>query len=388
MQPSAHSLEIIRRLMAFPTISHDSNMALIEYVGDLLDGHQVPYELFHNPEGTKANLLAHIGPRDVPGILLSGHTDVVPVEGQPWSQDPFTPWEADGRLYGRGSCDMKGFIGLVLGLLPRLASTTLKTPIHIALSYDEEVGCAGVRSLVDHLAHIPVKPRFALVGEPTDMKVVTAHKGISVQRIMITGRAGHSSQPDLGANALIAAGDILGFIARLAEDLRTIRDERFEPPFTTLNVGRAEGGTAVNIIAEHATIDWEFRPIPAADADHIRDQVKSYALDVVLPKMRTTAPEAEIRFETIATAPALDAKGGEDAEAFMRRLTGANESHAVSFTTEAGLFQKVSGIPAIVCGPGSIAQAHKPDEYVSLEQLARAEAVLNRLVDMAEADPL
>ncbi len=384
MRPSAHSLKIIHNLIAFPTVSHDSNMALIAYVCALLDAHKVPYELFHNPEGSKANLLAHVGPQDVPGILLSGHTDVVPVDGQPWSQDPFIPWEANGRLYGRGSCDMKGFIGLV----PRLTNTTLKMPIHIALSYDEEVGCAGVRALVDHLAHLPVKPHFALVGEPTEMKIVTAHKGISVQRIIITGRAGHSSQPDLGANALVAAGDILGFITRLAQDLRSVRDERFDPPFTTLNIGRAEGGTAVNIIAEHAIIDWEFRPLPTVDADQIRERVQAYARDVVLPAMQATAPEATIVFETIATAPALDSEGGEDAETFMRRLTGANESHAVAFATEAGLFQKVSGIPAIVCGPGSITQAHKPDEYVSLDQLARADVVLNRLVELAEAGRL
>ncbi|GER05836.1 acetylornithine deacetylase [Iodidimonas muriae] len=384
MQPMDTPLEIIKHLISFPTISHNSNMDLIAYVRELLAEHGITAQLFENPEGTKANLLASFGPRDTPGLLISGHTDVVPVLGQAWSRDPFEATIHEGRLFGRGACDMKGFIGLALALIPRLAKADLKVPVHLALSYDEEVGCAGVRSLVDHLAHLPVKPRFALVGEPTSMKIVTAHKGICVQRITITGKAAHSSLPDEGANALFAAGDLLGFLSKMATDLREIRDERFEPAFTSINIGQVSGGNAVNIIADHAVIDWEFRPIPEADPDALLAKIKDYAQSVVLPKLRATAPQSDIRFETIAQAPALDAAGSEDAEAVMRKLTGANESHAVSFTTEAGLFQKISGIPAIVCGPGSIEQAHKPDEYVSLDQLGRAQRLLSALIDWAE----
>lgn len=383
--PAPDSLEIIADLIGFPTVSRESNMALIAYVSERLEAHGIPYRLFKNAEGDKANLLATVGPAERPGIVLSGHSDVVPTDGQAWSRDPFRAWQADGRLYGRGACDMKGFLGLVLAALPRLASAKLAAPVHIAISYDEEVGCAGVGSLITHLESLPVKPALAVIGEPTAMRIVTTHKGIRVLRTEITGKAAHSSLPEAGANALFAAARLASYIERLGEELADAhRDDRFDPPYTTVNLGRLEGGAAVNIIADRATLDWEFRPLPGQDAEAILARVRSFAEDDVLPRLRQRAPEAEIRFTEIAAAPALESEGGEPAEEFLRRLLGANAAEAVSFTTEAGLFQGRAGIPAVVCGPGSIAQAHKPDEFVALEQLARAEAMIASIVEAAE----
>lgn len=385
MPPRSNALEIIAALIGFPTVSRDSNMALIDDVRERLEAHAIPYRLFASDDGEKANLLATVGPADTPGIVLSGHSDVVPTDGQAWSRDPFRAWQADGRLYGRGACDMKGFLGLVLAALPRLAAADLALPVHIAISYDEEVGCAGVGSLIAHLKDLPVKPALAVIGEPTEMRIVTAHKGIRVLRTDITGKAAHSSLPEAGANALFAAARLAGFIEALGEELaREHRDARFDPPYTTVNLGRLEGGAAVNIIADRATLDWEFRPLPGCDPEAILGRVRRHAEEEVLPRLRRTAPEADIRFREIAAAPALEAAGGESAEAFLRRLIGANTTHAVSFTTEAGLFQGAAGIPAVVCGPGSIAQAHKPDEFVELEQLARAEAMIDAICDAAE----
>ena len=389
MPLAPHALDIIEDLIRFPTVSARSNRDLIAYVVDRLAAHGVPARLFENSDGTKANLLATIGPADVPGIVLSGHSDVVPTEGQAWSHDPFSPWQENGRLHGRGACDMKGFLGLVLAAVPRLAARPLARPVHIAISYDEEVGCAGVGSLVAHLAALETKPLFVLVGEPTEMRIVTAHKGIRVMRTTITGRAAHSSLPEAGANALVAAAAIVGFLSALAERLKGTCDDRFDPPCTTINIGRMQGGAAVNIIAETAEIEWEYRPLPGTDAEALLAEVEAFAQAEVLPKLRRGAgAAAAITFESVAAAPALDTEGGEDAEAFLRRVLGANRAHAVSFTTEAGLFQKVAGIPAIVCGPGSVLQAHKPDEYVSLAQLERAQSLIDALCDAAERGEL
>ncbi|RMD87554.1 MAG: acetylornithine deacetylase [Alphaproteobacteria bacterium] len=389
MPLSATALEIIADLIRFPTISARSNRDLIAYVCEFLAAHDIPTRLFENEDGTKANLLATIGPADVPGIVLSGHSDVVPTEGQNWSHDPFSPWQAEGRLYGRGACDMKGFLGLVLAAAPRLAARPLARPVHIAISYDEEVGCAGVGSLVDHLATLETKPLIALIGEPTEMRIVTAHKGIRVIRTTLTGRAAHSSLPEAGANALVAAAEIVGFLSALSERLKSTRDDRFDPPYTTINIGRLTGGAAVNIIAERAEIDWEYRPLPGTDAETLLAEVTAFAEAEVLPKLqRGAGAAAAITFEPVAAAPALDTEGGEDAEAFLRRVLGANRAHAVSFTTEAGLFQSIAGIPAIVCGPGSIEQAHKPDEFVSLAQLEKAQGLIDAVCEAAESGGL
>ena len=375
------AVEMIERLVAFPTVSRDSNLELIGFVSDYLDGWGVPWTLFEDPVMRKANLLATVGPADVPGVILSGHTDVVPVDGQDWSADPFAPWMADGRLYGRGTSDMKGFIGAVLAQVPDMIQANMTAPVHIALSYDEEVGCTGVLSLIAHVAARDPRPRLCIVGEPTSMRVVNAHKGIRAFRTRIRGLAGHSSAPAAGANAVLAAAELMGYIARLAEELAgEAVDPRFEPPHTTMNVGLVTGGTAVNVIPAEASFEWEYRPLPQEDPDAVFDKVRAHAETVVLPKLQATAGQAaSITFETLAKAPSLAATADNEAERFVRRLTGANSADAVAYATEAGLFQGEAGVPTVVCGPGSIDQAHKPDEFIALTEIDRAEAFLARL---------
>ncbi|RMF14782.1 MAG: acetylornithine deacetylase [Alphaproteobacteria bacterium] len=381
------SLDWIERLVRFPTVSSESNLDLIAAVEAHLTGLGFSCRRFQNEAGDKANLLASIGPPERAGVMLSGHTDVVPVEGQAWSHDPFDPWWVDDRLHGRGTADMKGFLGLLLGLAPEMAARPLTMPIHLAFSYDEEVGCAGVRSLVRHLAALETKPRFALVGEPTGMRVVDAHKGIRVIRTLVRGRPGHSSAPARGINAIAIAARMIAFLAEEAARIASREnDARFDPPHTTINVGRIEGGSAVNIIAEHAVFEWEFRPLPGSDPDAPLKALRRFA-EQELPRLPgLNAEKAEIRFEEVAAAPALDAGPNAQAERLIMKLLGANRTEAVAFTTEAGLFQHVAGVPAIVCGPGEIEQAHQPDEFVALDQLARSERLLRRLIGLARKD--
>ncbi|MBK5911551.1 acetylornithine deacetylase [Rhodothalassium salexigens] len=389
--PSQHALDLIATLIAFPTVSRDGNAELIDFLDDHLRRAGAEVALFRHAHEPKANLLATIRPRDPvaarrPGVLLSGHTDVVPVDGQPWTADPFTARVADGRLYGRGACDMKGFLGLVLARVPQMVAADLTRPIHLAFSYDEEVGCAGVRSLVDHLAGLATPPALCIVGEPTEMTAVTGHKGIRVVRTEITGRAGHSSAPAAGANAAVAAGRFAVFLDDLARDLAAAPPAPgFEPPYSTLNVGRIDAGSAVNIIADHATVMWEYRSVPGADADAPLAAAQAFAETDLLPGLRATAPEAAIAFAVEADAPALSPLDHSPATELVLRLLGANQTQAVSFATEAGLFQHRAGIPSVVCGPGSIAQAHKADEYVRLDQLDACDRFLTRLIDELSA---
>ena len=381
----ARAVDWACRLIRHPTVSAESNLALIEEVEAALVALGFRCRRFPNPEGTKANLLASIGPQRPGGIVFSGHTDVVPTAGQAWSHDPFDPHVAEGRLYGRGATDMKGFLGVVMALAPEMAAAPLARPIHLAFSHDEEVGCAGVGPLVRYLAEEKLRAELVLIGEPTDMQVVTAHKGIRVLRTTARGRAAHSSQPASGANAIAALARIaLAIEAEAAHLARTERDERFDPPHTTVNLGQIRGGEAVNIVAEQAELLWEYRPLPGTDADAILARIRDVAEREVLPLLRAGAgEEAAITFETVAAAPALQSGENEAAEELVRRLLGANRAHAVSFTTEAGLFQRIAGLPAIVCGPGAIAQAHRPDEWVALDQLARAMALVRALITHA-----
>ncbi len=374
--------EMIGRLVAFDTTSRDSNLKLIDFVADYLRDHGLNPHLIPNPEGTKANLLVTIGPDMPGGIILSGHTDVVPVDDQPWLTDPFTVVEKDGKLFGRGTSDMKSFSAIALALVPEFLKRGVKTPIHIALSYDEEVGCLGVRPMIETIARQLPKPRLAIIGEPTDMKVVNAHKGIRSFRTTVTGREAHSSQTHKGVNAVMVSAGLITHLEKLAEDMRIKGDPsgRFDPPYTTVQCSTIEGGTALNILARHCTFQWEFRYLPGSSQNDILQAFEDHVRESVLPRLRQIAPEASVETNPRAHVPALLPQEDCPAEALARQLTGRNLSEAVSYGTEAGLFQE-AGIPAVICGPGNIAEAHKPNEFIELSQVEACTQFMRRLID-------
>jgi acetylornithine deacetylase len=380
-------VEMIRRLVSFDTTSSKSNRQLIDFVREYLAAHGIASTLTFDDGGEKANLFATIGPADRGGVVLSGHTDVVPVVGQPWSTDPWTVAEKAGRLYGRGTADMKSFLAIALALVPEWRARPLQTPIHLALSYDEEVGCLGVTRLIERLPEGVARPRLVVVGEPTLMRVVTAHKGCYLYRTTVTGLEAHSSAPQRGVSAIMAASRLIGFIGELAEGRRAAgADSRFDPPHTTFNVGVVEGGTAFNIIARQCRFLWEFRAVPDEDAAAIEADIDRFVARELLPGMQRVHPGASIVTERVVAMPAFAPERDSPAEALARRLTGANETSTVAFGTEAGHFQS-AGIPTVVCGPGSIDQAHQPDEFISLDQVAAGERFLRHLADWCENAP-
>ncbi len=393
--PRFTSREMLARLVSFPTVSRDSNLPLVDWVEDYCRAWGAECRRTWNDEGTKANLLVSFGPRGPGGIVLSGHTDVVPVEGQEWSTDPWVLTERDGLLFGRGTADMKGFLAVALGLVPEVAAAPLRRPLHLALSYDEEVGCLGVGRMVeDLLAHHP-RPAVALVGEPTSMQVVRAHKSVNAFRTRVVGRSAHSSQPHRGAGAVFGAARLVEGLRRLGEERRSraeagadgeageggegVRGEGFEPPWTTVQVGTIQGGTALNILPAECAFVWEYRSLPHEDPSEVLEAMDALAREEVLPGLREFAPEAEIGTETLARVPPLRMEreaGGVGvvepgrAEALVRGLPGVRPGGAgvVSFATEGGTFQE-AGISTVVCGPGSIDQAHRPDEFVARSEL-------------------
>ncbi len=385
-QPTAASLEMLRRLVAYPTVSRDSNLALIDFVADHLAGHGVDSHLTYDDERRKANLYATLGPADRPGICLSGHTDVVPTDGQDWDGDPFEAVARDGRLYGRGTCDMKGFLAVVLAMVPEFLAQRLETPIHLALSYDEEVGCIGVRRLIAALDDMPVRPRLCIVGEPTEMKPVIGHKGKLAMRCRVRGLECHSSLAPAGVNAVEYAAELIVFLHAMAEARRSAGpfDAHFDPPFTTIHTGTVSGGTALNIVPRDCSFEFEFRNLPGDDPAALLARVTRYAHDTLLPAMRETAPEAAIGFERITAFPGLDIADSDPATELVKALSGANHTSKVSFGTEGGLFQ-AAGVPSVVCGPGAIEQAHKPNEFIELDQIARCETFLRRLIERVAA---
>jgi acetylornithine deacetylase len=379
------ALEILERLVAFDTTSARSNLELIEWIAEHLGGYGIASVRSAAMPG-KSNLFATIGPSEQGGVILSGHTDVVPVAGQEWHSDPFRLTEAGGRLYGRGSADMKGFIALVLALVPEMTHRALKVPLHLAFTHDEETGCFGAPALIGALPTGMARPLLAIIGEPTSMQIANAQKGCSFFRTRITGREGHSSAPDRGVNAISAAAEIIGEIGRLHAEARgrARADSGFDPPHTTLSVGTISGGTAVNIIARECTFDWDLRTLPDEDAVALKARIDRFIAADLLPRMRTGYAEAAVETETIVAVPPLVPVAGSPAEALARRLTGANTTTTVSFASEAGLYQE-AGIPAIVCGPGSIDVAHKPDEFIARAELAEGQAFLDRLLEWARA---
>src|SRR6266446_3199312 len=385
----AAALEILERLVAFDTTSARSNLELIDWVAAYLDRFGIATTRSSVFAG-KANLFATIGPAERGGVILSGHTDVVPVLGQEWHSDPFLlterGGEAGGRLYGRGSADMKGFIALVLALVPEMTRRRLKVPLHLAFTHDEETGCFGAPALIGGLPTGIARPLLAIIGEPTSMQIANAQKGCSFFRTRIVGHEGHSSAPDRGVNAISAAAEIIAEIGRLhAEARRRARpDSGFDPPHTTLSVGTIAGGTAVNIIARECTFDWDLRTLPDEDATELKALIDRFIATDLLPRMRAGYDGAAVETDTIVAVPPLVPVKGSPAEALARRLTGANTTTTVSFASEAGLYQQ-AGIPAIVCGPGSIDVAHKPDEYITRAELADGQAFLDRLLDWARS---
>ena len=376
------SLTHLAKLIAFPSVSRDSNLDLIAYVKDVLSGLGIASTLVHNEDGRKANLWATIGPADTPGVVLSGHTDVVPVEGQAWTSDPFYLTRRDGNLYGRGSADMKGFIGCCLAMAERAVTASLKTPIHFAFSYDEEIGCVGVRRLLDLLKDAPIRPRLCIVGEPTLMQAVTAHKGKLGFRVTAHGLEAHSSLAPIGVNAIYMAADLIAAIRTLQKDIaeRGVRDGDYEVAYTTLHVGKMQGGEVMNIVPNRCTFDFEIRYLPEEDEHAIVSRIKS-AAETVAGSYRDVFAQARFEFMDLQSYPAMNTPVDSEAVKFVHALTGGNSTGKITFGTEGGLFQKVLGTPAVVCGPGNIAVAHKPDEYVSEAQMAACDRMLARLVE-------
>jgi acetylornithine deacetylase len=377
---------MLDRLIAFDTTSRNSNLALIDFVSDYLGAYGIASERVFDATEKKADLYATIGPAGGGGIMLSGHTDVVPIDGQAWHSDPFAVTARDGRLYGRGTSDMKSFLAVALALVPEMTARRLATPIHLALSYDEEVGCLGVRGLIAELARRPDRPRLCIVGEPTEMRLVIAHKGKRSLRCHVHGFECHSSLTHLGVNAVEAAAELVAHLKMMVRRRREHGpfDDDFSPPYTSIHTGVIRGGTALNIVPKDCHFDFEFRLLPGEDSEPLLDELRRFAAERLLPEMQAVQPETDIIFEELTSAPALDTRADAEATRFVAALTGANTTHKVSFGTEAGLFQE-AGIPTVVCGPGSIEQAHKPDEFIEIDQIAQCESFLRKLIDRVSA---
>jgi acetylornithine deacetylase len=390
MPDTGASIGIIGDLVGFATVSRDPNRDLLAYVETYLARHGVASDILWNEQRTKGNLWATIGPADKRGVILSGHSDVVPVDGQSWTSDPFALRLEGGRLYGRGACDMKGFLGIVLALVPDFAGRDLKAPLHIAISYDEELGCLGVRSLAERLARMPVKPAMCLVGEPTSMQLVTGHKGGSMHKIMVTGAAAHSSLAPSAVNAIEFGAELIGFIHGLGRELRDTgaSDEAYDVPHSTLSVTTISGGTAFNIIPEHCEFTVDLRALAQLDMAGLIAKIDDHARNALVPRMRAVSPHSAIVREELVAFPGLDVAPDHAAVTFVKHLLGRNDHSKVAFGTEAGVFSATAGIVSLVCGPGSIEQAHKPDEFLALSEVEKCQAFLGRLAAALERDEL
>ena len=378
------SIAILTELVGFDTTSRESNLALIDWVEAYLADLGVRSDRSWDADRRKANLFATIGPEDKPGIVLSGHTDVVPVDGQAWTSDPFTLTQKDGKLIGRGASDMKGFLGVVLAKAPDFVRRQPKTPIHLAFTYDEEVGCLGVHTLLAELAKRPVRPRACVVGEPTLMKPVIGHKGKQSVRCHVHGLECHSALAHQGVNAVEAAAELVAYLKGMARRFRDQGpfDPDYSPPYTTVHTGRINGGTALNIVPKDCTFDFEFRYLPSEDPAVLFGEVQRFAAEKLLPEMRAISAAAGFDFEELSGMAGLDMRSEDEVTRLVMQLSGANGTGKVSFGTEGGAYQNF-GIPTIVCGPGSIEQAHKPDEWIEIEQLVAAERFMDRLLDHA-----
>ena len=382
MDASPTTAELLARLVSFDTTSRNSNLALIGFVREYLDAHGIPYRVSSDAAGEKANIHAIIGPHGPGGVALSGHVDTVPVDGQAWSADPFTLRRAEGRLYARGSADMKGFVSACLAAVPDIKSRNLARPLHLFISYDEEVGCNGARRLIQDFDESGLKPTLCVVGEPSGMQPILAHKGKLNLGVTVRGVTGHSAEPGKGVNAIQAAGEAVAYVA--AEARRLAKEgpfeEGFDPPHTTIHVGTIRGGTILNIIPERCEFTMEWRTIPGDDAARHVERMKQFVADAIEPAMRAVSAKAGFDFEVLTTMPGLSLDPSHALTDIVKQLTGSNSAGKVSYGTEGGFYQG-AGIATIICGPGHIAQAHQPDEWVAQEQLDTCDAFIRRLVD-------
>ena len=376
------SIEQLGALVGFNTTSSLSNLPLLDYVESYLAQFGIDSRRTYDETGSKANLFATIGPADRPGYILSGHTDVVPVKGQDWSSDPFTLTERDGRIFGRGACDMKAYLACILAAVPDMVAANLQIPLHLAFSYDEEVGCIGVRRLIADLVERKIEPLGCFVGEPTEMKVVIGHKVKRSLRVTVRGKAGHSSLAPHFVNAIEYAAEMIIRIRELGKRIEREghKDDLYDVPFTTSHTGVISGGTQLNIVPEKCQFDFEFRALPEDDVDSYVEEIKAFARDELEPRMQAIAPECGISFEWISRFPGLSLPADSDLAQLTAHLAQCNTVSKVAYGTEAGLFHENGGIPSIVCGPGNIAQAHQPDEYIEKSQLAACDQFLQRLI--------
>ncbi len=376
------SVSILERLIAFPTISRTPNTALIEYLQTLLNEHGVSTQLVPSADGQNANLHAHVGPRDKPGVMLSGHSDVVPVIGQQWTLEPFILTRRDGKFYGRGTADMKGFVACAVSAMLKAAQTDLKVPLQLALSYDEEIGCVGVRRMLDMLESAPCQPAFCIVGEPTELIVATGHKGKTALRATCIGKEAHSALAPSGFNAIHLASDLVDILRRQQSWLKQsgARDDDYDVPYSTVHVGCISGGIALNIVPKECVLDFEIRNLQADDPDEILQRIKQ-DVSQVISDARKIYPAADIHIEVVNAYPGLDTAPDAGIVSFVQSLIGSKRTCKVAFGTEGGLFRQRIRVPTVVCGPGSMNQGHKPDEYVTQTQLERCDAMLEALIE-------
>lgn len=374
----APALEILSRLIAFDTTSRNSNLALIEWVEAYLGARGLESVRVANADGSKANLYAFIGPRVAGGVVLSGHTDVVPVDGQPWNSDPWVLTERAGKFYGRGVADMKSFLALALAHIDEARSAALTRPIVLAFSYDEEVGCLGAPAMIDQLAALGPKPGAVIVGEPTSMKVISAHKGVRSFIVEVTGREAHSSLPDTGVSAIMEALQLMNLVVAMGREARSAAHAHFHPAGPTMTIGLVQGGTALNILARQCSFVWDLRAPTAGEAEAI--EARFFAAAAALDAdIKRRAPEGGVTITRRSNTPELAMAPESAAEALARALTGDNETRAASYAAEAGLFQR-AGLPAVLCGPGSIEQAHQPDEWIERTQIEEGAVFMRRLI--------
>lgn len=376
----SQTLEMIKTLIGFDTVSRHSNLTLIGFVQDYLAGFGIRSHLVKSADGRKSNLFASVGPEVEGGIVLSGHTDVVPVDGQPWDTDPFTVTEREGRLYGRGTCDMKSFIAVGLAKVPQMLAAGLKRPVHFALSYDEEVGCVGAPAMIARMVRDIPKPSAVIIGEPSNMAPIMAHKGLAVARTTVIGHEAHSSQVQRGVSAVMTAARLVAFLDDLMAENKAGADPEspFVPPYSTIHVGTIKGGTAVNIISRECSFSWDVRVLPGDTVERILDRFRRHCDDLT-PALKAISEAASITTELLADAPPLTQEGSGEAQRIAMSLSGHPCCGVVPYATEGGQFQQ-HGFSVVICGPGSIDQAHQPNEYIEIAQVQACESFMDRMI--------